>query len=156
MDKCVQGQHVCQLVLVETEFVQRMLEEWLTGTEKVPAVLKVSEVWAVLVELIISKDFTMHHGPDSVHFKVEMTAAGMKAAEAQGLENYFKLTSNISTSNMMLFDSDGRIKKFSSAEEVIEDFYPIRIKYYQMRKVMKLAHVLTGLLMLFRTTWLAS
>ena len=68
-----------------------------------------------------------------------MGAKELEKAEEQGLEEYFKLTSKVNTGNMMCFDFDGKIKKYNAPEEVIEDFYPIRLKYYQKRKVRHLA-----------------
>merc|ERR550537_2020288 len=38
------------------------------------------------------------------------------------------------TTNMMLFDQEGKVKKYSSAEEILYDFADVRITYYQMRK----------------------
>lgn len=60
-----------------------------------------------------------------------------KAAE-QGLINYFKLITKISTNNMMCFDAEGKIKKYNTPEEIIEEFYAIRLAYYQKRKVSEL------------------
>jgi DNA topoisomerase-2 len=56
-----------------------------------------------------------------------MAAKDLEKAEEQGLTEFFKLTSKINTSNMMCFDFDGKIKKYSSPEEMIEEFYPKRL-----------------------------
>lgn len=64
-----------------------------------------------------------------------MDAKQLEKAEEKGLLEFFKLTSKITTSNMICFDFDGKIKKYNSPEEVIEDFYPVRLAYYQKRKV---------------------
>lgn len=58
----------------------------------------------------------------------------MKAAEEEGFENRFKLTTTISTSNMVCFDLHGKIKKYNSPEEMIADFYPKRLEFYGLRK----------------------
>ena len=71
----------------------------------------------------------------NVHFIVTMSEKGMEAAEKQGFHEYFKLTTKINTSNMVCFDFDGKIKKYNSPEEIIEDFYPKRLAFYQKRKV---------------------
>jgi DNA topoisomerase-2 len=71
----------------------------------------------------------------NVHFVVTMAAKDLQQAEEKGLAEYFKLTGKINTSNMMCFDLEGKIKKYNSPEEVIEDFYPVRLSYYQKRKV---------------------
>ena len=64
-----------------------------------------------------------------------MTASGLVEAEKKGLIEFFKLTGKVNTGNMMCFDAEGKIKKYHSPEEVIEEFYPIRLAYYQKRKV---------------------
>jgi DNA topoisomerase II len=64
-----------------------------------------------------------------------MAAKDVEKAEEQGPTEFFKLTSKISTSNMICFDFEGKIKKYNSPEEIIEDFYPKRLAYYQKRKV---------------------
>ncbi|OSX67990.1 hypothetical protein POSPLADRAFT_1072653 [Postia placenta MAD-698-R-SB12] len=80
------------------------------------------------------KDYKEYHNNMNVHFVISMDANHMAKAEAQGLLEYFKLNTKISTSNMICFDFDGKIKKYNSPEEIIEDFYPKRLAYYQMRK----------------------
>lgn len=64
-----------------------------------------------------------------------MTASGLAEAEKKGLIEFFKLTGKVNSSNMMCFDAEGKIKKYNSPEEIIEEFYPIRLAYYQKRKV---------------------
>ena len=71
----------------------------------------------------------------NVHFVVTLGEKDMEKAEAQGFLEFFKLTSKINTSNMMCFDFDGKIKKYNAPEEIIEDFYPVRLMWYQKRKV---------------------
>merc|ERR1712066_686805 len=36
--------------------------------------------------------------------------------------------------NMVLFDSDGRIQKYKSAVQIMEEFCTVRLKYYDLRK----------------------
>lgn len=64
-----------------------------------------------------------------------MSAKDLEKAEAQGLLEFFKLTSKLNTSNMICFDFEGKIKKYDTAEDILEDFYPARLAYYQKRKV---------------------
>eukprot|EP00850_Spirogloea_muscicola_P005173 SM000023S07629 [mRNA] locus=s23:505696:515452:- [translate_table: standard] len=59
------------------------------------------------------KSFSQHHFDTTVHFVVELSEANMALALAEGLEKKFKLTSTISTTNMHLFDKDGRITKYA-------------------------------------------
>ncbi|KAI9451533.1 DNA topoisomerase [Russula earlei] len=80
------------------------------------------------------KDYKEHHDNVNVHFVVTMAAKDVEKAEEQGLNEFFKLTSKINTSNMICFDFDSKIKKYNSPEEIIDDFYPKRLAYYQKRK----------------------
>ena len=64
-----------------------------------------------------------------------MGAKDLDRAEKQGLLEFFKLTGKINTSNMICFDFDGKIKRYETAEEILEEFYPVRLAYYQKRKV---------------------
>lgn len=64
-----------------------------------------------------------------------MDAKELVKAEEKGLPEYFKLISKISTSNMICFDLDGKIRKYDSPESILEEFYPVRLSYYQKRKV---------------------
>ncbi|KAJ7197086.1 type II DNA topoisomerase [Mycena rebaudengoi] len=81
------------------------------------------------------KEYKEHHDTENVHFIVTMDAKQLEKAEEKGLVEFFKLTSKINTTNMMCFDFDSKIKKYNSPEEIIEDFYPMRLAYYQKRKV---------------------
>ncbi|KIP02564.1 hypothetical protein PHLGIDRAFT_37839 [Phlebiopsis gigantea 11061_1 CR5-6] len=80
------------------------------------------------------KDYKEYHDNMNVHFVVTLGEKDMEKAEAQGFLEFFKLTSKINTSNMMCFDFDGKIKKYNTPEEIIEDFYPVRLGWYQKRK----------------------
>lgn len=50
------------------------------------------------------------------------------------IERLFKLTSNISATNMNMFDSDIKLNKYDTPIDVLKDFYNIRLKYYAMRR----------------------
>ncbi|KAJ2913034.1 hypothetical protein MD484_g7391, partial [Candolleomyces efflorescens] len=80
------------------------------------------------------KDFKEHHDNLHVLFEVIMETKQLEAAEKTGLIEFFGLSSKLSTTNMMLFDFEGKIKKYDSPEEVIEEFFPMRLAYYQKRK----------------------
>jgi len=81
------------------------------------------------------KDYKEHHDNVNVHFVVTMSAKGMAKAEAQGLVEFFKLSKPMSTTNMICFNFEGKIAKYRAPEEIVEEFYPKRLAYYQKRKV---------------------
>ncbi|KAF7367438.1 DNA topoisomerase 2 [Mycena sanguinolenta] len=80
------------------------------------------------------KDYKEYHDNDGLNFTVTMDAKQLEKAEEKGLLEFFKLTTKITSSNMICFDFDGKIKKYNSPEEIMEDFYPVRLAYYQKRK----------------------
>ena len=57
------------------------------------------------------------------------------------LEKCLGLYTTQSTTNMNMFDANEKLKKYNTPEEIVEDYYPVRIKYYQKRK----AHLVDAL-----------
>mmetsp|Transcript_35793 Transcript_35793/g.64661 ORF Transcript_35793/g.64661 Transcript_35793/m.64661 type:complete len:1405 (+) Transcript_35793:113-4327(+) len=84
-------------------------------------------------------DFKEYHTENSVHFEVMMTEEQMKAAEQAGLEKTFKLRSTIATSNMVLFDQEGKIAKYNTALGILQDFCKLRRQMYVKRKAFLVA-----------------
>ncbi|KAJ3018452.1 DNA topoisomerase 2 [Thoreauomyces humboldtii] len=80
------------------------------------------------------KDYKEYHTDTAVHFVIDFTATQMERAEKEGLEKKFKLTNTKSMTNLVLFDSSGKLKKYESVEEIMEEFYALRLVYYQKRK----------------------
>lgn len=79
------------------------------------------------------KDMEEQHGLN-IRFVVKMSPDEMAKALKVGLLEKFKLISSISMSNMVAFDPLGRIKRYSSAQEILRDYYYVRLEYYQKRK----------------------
>jgi DNA topoisomerase-2 len=50
------------------------------------------------------------------------------------MEKLLKLYTTQTTTNMHAFDSKEKLRKYDSAEEIVEDFYPVRYEYYEKRK----------------------
>ncbi|CAE8691232.1 unnamed protein product [Polarella glacialis] len=80
-----------------------------------------------------------YHSENSVHFVLNMTPDKLAEAERRGFEKVFHLKSSISTSNMILFDANGKIKKYESPEDIIAEFAPVRLELYEKRKAHMLA-----------------
>lgn len=83
-------------------------------------------------------DFKENHTDTTVHFTLKFANAEtmntLIGKPSNGFLKKLKLESSITVSNMTMFDSNGRIKKYSSPEQVIDEFYPIRLNYYEKRK----------------------
>jgi DNA topoisomerase-2 len=51
-----------------------------------------------------------------------------------GLEKILKLCTSSSTTNMNLFNSEDKLKKYGNVEEIIDDYFDIRLEYYENRR----------------------
>ena len=81
------------------------------------------------------KDYEDYNDHNNVHFVIRMEDKCMKQALDEGLETRFKLTKSIATSNLVAFDAEGRITKYAGVEDIMKEFYGIRLKFYEKRKV---------------------
>ena len=81
------------------------------------------------------KDYDDYNTHKSVHFVVRLEEKHMKIALEEGLEEKFRLSRSIATSNLVAFDAEGRITKYSTVEDILKEFYQLRLKFYTKRKV---------------------
>ncbi|KAG0227897.1 DNA topoisomerase 2 [Actinomortierella wolfii] len=99
---------------------KEQLDSWVAGTEKQPA-------WI--------KDYRDDGTLSRINLTLTFAPEQLRKANANGeLGKNLKLIGSISTSNMVCFDPQGRIKKYSSPEEIIQDFYDVRLEFYRKRK----------------------
>ncbi|KAJ2397924.1 DNA topoisomerase 2 [Coemansia sp. RSA 2603] len=111
--------HISELpIRTWTESYKTLLNTWMTSEKGAPLI----------------KDFRYNASTLTVDITLTLTEDQMNKAEQQGFEERFKLASSITTTNMVCFDREGRLRRFSTPEEIIEDFYPLRLRYYQLRK----------------------
>merc|ERR1712194_229424 len=80
------------------------------------------------------QDVREYHTENKVHFELKMNEEEMKKIQEGGVEHTLKLWSTINETNMVLFDSEGKIKKYKTALEILEEFATIRLQYYHHRK----------------------
>ncbi|AYV86995.1 MAG: putative DNA topoisomerase 2-like isoform X1 [Sylvanvirus sp.] len=80
------------------------------------------------------KEVKEYHTDTKVCFLIKMTEEQMMKAKLKGLYKTFKLISSIQTSNMVLFNSRGQLRKYTNPEEIAAEFYDIRLQTYQARK----------------------
>lgn len=87
------------------------------------------------------KDFVSLSTEVAVDFTVVFPAGKVTELEASvdenginGIERVLRLTTTVSSSNMHLFNSDIRLTKYETTNDIIEAFYGVRIGLYQKRK----------------------
>ncbi|GLT73663.1 hypothetical protein SLA2020_455040 [Shorea laevis] len=93
-------------------------------------------------------EFRQYSDDTNVDFEVLLTEEKMMIARQDGLMKKFKLTTTISTSNMHLFDPKGVIKKYDTPEQILEEFFHIRLEFYEKRKKVLLENLERELLKL--------
>ncbi|KAA1105844.1 DNA topoisomerase 2 [Puccinia graminis f. sp. tritici] len=106
-------------VRVWNQSYKEQIEAWINSTDKIPALVK---------------DYREYHTETTVHFIISLTERGKDAIKKEGIEKVFKLSANLSITNMVCFDPSGKIKKYSTPEQILDDFYDVRLAYYQKRK----------------------
>lgn len=110
-------------------------------------ILKISElpigVWTesykeILSKKVIDKEikgFTERHSDLEVYYEIKLTDTLInKLKNEEDLLKHFKLISTISITNMVLFDKNGKIKKYNSVKEILIEYFDIRIEFYKKRK----------------------
>ena len=96
----------------------------------------------------IVKDIVSHSTDTVVDMTVELFPGKLAEWEAQrgphginGVEQHLRLSTTISTTNMHLFDTQGKLRKFANIDDILEAYYPERLAIYGKRK----EHVLAEL-----------
>uniref|UniRef100_A0A4W4H0G8 DNA topoisomerase 2 n=1 Tax=Electrophorus electricus TaxID=8005 RepID=A0A4W4H0G8_ELEEL len=100
-------------------YKENVLEVMLNGSEKAPALIT---------------DYKEYHTDTSVRFLVKMTEERLREAEAAGLHKVFKLQNPLTCNSMVLFDHVGGLKKYETVQDILKDFFELRLKYYVLRK----------------------
>uniref|UniRef100_A0A915LNL7 DNA topoisomerase type IIA domain-containing protein n=1 Tax=Meloidogyne javanica TaxID=6303 RepID=A0A915LNL7_MELJA len=69
------------------------------------------------------QDYKEYHTDTTVHFICRLKPDDMEKAEQKGLYDVFSLKSSINTSNMVLFDAAGCLRKFETPEQICQEFF---------------------------------
>jgi len=64
----------------------------------------------------------------------ELEASSDEVTGINGVEKLLKLSTTVSTTNMHMFNNECKLHKYTSVEEVIEEFYGVRLATYGKRK----------------------
>ena len=100
-------------------YKESVMEVMATGTDKTPQIIT---------------DYKEHHTDTTVRFVVTIPENNLKKAEAEGVHKFFKLQTTFSTNSMVLFDSKGCLKRYETPEQILEEFYRVRLEFYDKRK----------------------
>ncbi|XP_068431670.1 DNA topoisomerase 2-beta [Clinocottus analis] len=100
-------------------YKESVLEPMLQGTDKTPALIL---------------DYKEYHTDTTVKFVVRMSEEKLAQAESVGLHKVFKLQSSLTCNSMVLFDHMGCLKRYDSVQDILREFFDLRLQYYKLRK----------------------
>lgn len=80
------------------------------------------------------KDILDNGTESDVCFTINVTQEGYKMLASSGFFKKLKLSGSVATSNMVLFDNEGRIRKYEHTSEILEEFFHVRLDLYKKRK----------------------
>ena len=69
----------------------------------------------------------------------DLESVGRDANGVNGLEKLLKLTTTVSSTNMYMFNNEAKLKKYETVQEIIDEFYLVRMVTYQKRKDAQIA-----------------
>jgi DNA topoisomerase-2 len=96
-----------------------------TGKKSAPVI---KDFTSVSTELVV--DITVQFPKDELA-KLEET---VDANGMNGVYKLLKLSATIGTTNMHMFNADRKLHKYGTVEEIIDEFYEVRLKAYSDRK----------------------
>ncbi|KHJ48124.1 DNA gyrase/topoisomerase IV, A subunit [Trichuris suis] len=101
------------------QYKENVLEPMLYGSDNKQALIQ---------------DYKEYHTDTTVRFVIQMTPQNLAHCQREGVHKVFKLQNFINTSQMVLFDAEGCLRRFGSAEEILRCFYDVRLSMYEKRK----------------------
>ncbi|KAJ5292310.1 ubiquitin-conjugating enzyme E2 15 [Penicillium atrosanguineum] len=120
----------------EVEITELPIRTWTQDfKDKLEDIIKAEKVPSFI------KDYRDYNTHSKVHFVIQLDEKNMKGALSDGLEERFKLSKTIATTNLVAFDAEGRITKYATVDDILKEFYTIRLKYYERRKQHQLSEL---------------
>ncbi|XP_055353696.1 DNA topoisomerase 2-alpha-like [Paramacrobiotus metropolitanus] len=80
------------------------------------------------------QDYKEYHTDTTVRFVIRMSGQKFEEFQREGFHKTFKLQQTISMSSMVLFDSNGVIRKYDNVSDILREFFEVRMTFYGKRK----------------------
>ncbi|OGM42747.1 DNA topoisomerase II [Aspergillus bombycis] len=120
----------------EVEITELPIRTWTQDfKDKLEEIIKADKVPSFIKDY---KDYNTH---TKVHFIIQLDEKNMKGALSEGLEERFKLSKTVATTNLVAFDPEGRITKYATVDDILKEFYTYRLKFYEKRKQYQLSQL---------------
>jgi len=118
------------------EFLEKMLED---EPEKKDA--KGKKIVKKEKKINPFKGYVDNNTDTKIRFELEFEDGYLEEIETIKLEKMFHLRKNVSISNMHLYNYNGTITRYDNVNDIINEFYKVRLELYQKRKDYKLEHL---------------
>ncbi|CAF3975644.1 unnamed protein product, partial [Rotaria sp. Silwood2] len=79
-------------------------------------------------------DYKEYHTDTTVRFVVKLSHEQFAKFNEAGLHKSFRLQDTFKLTNMVLFDHNGILRRYKTAEEISEEFFMVRLQMYVKRK----------------------
>jgi DNA topoisomerase-2 len=79
-------------------------------------------------------DMKEYHAGNKVCFEIQFKEGFIGGMSDDVLDKYLRLTAPINLNNMVLFDTKGVLKRYPGMAEIMDDFYVVRLRQYELRK----------------------
>jgi DNA topoisomerase-2 len=120
------------------EITELPIGTWTTPYKEYLEMLETGDTKGKKVKLPVRiQKFTDNNTDESVHFMIKFPEENddlYELSQGKGINESFQLIEKINITNMHLFDCNGKIKKYETPLEIIEEFATIRLEYYVKRK----------------------
>jgi DNA topoisomerase-2 len=87
------------------------------------------------------KGYTDNNTDMKVHFELDFEDGFLEEMDSAKLEKMFHLSKRVSIGNMHLYNYNGTITRYDTINDIIDEFYNVRLELYQKRKDHKLENL---------------
>jgi DNA topoisomerase-2 len=111
-----------------------------TATTATTVKKKASKSTEIVVPIV---DYTIDPSDIKVHCVIKFAKGKLAELEAQqteyedcnGVDKLLKLYNTITTNNMNAFDSNDRLRNYETVNDIIDEYYDVRLEHYEKRKM---------------------
>jgi DNA topoisomerase-2 len=116
-----------------TTFLEGLMDGTTKNGKKIPSCIR--DFSSISTEVTVDFTVTFPRGRLS---ELEST---VDQFGINGIEKILKLTTTVSTTNMHMFNKECKLHKYINVQEIIEDFYDVRLEIYNKRKQNLISHM---------------
>ncbi|KAH0365153.1 type II DNA topoisomerase, partial [Aureobasidium melanogenum] len=85
------------------------------------------------------KSYTEHPAGQGVRFELVMSDSDMDTAAQRDLEARLSLHRTIENNSLVALDESGKVQKYATDLDILEEFYLLKVQAYKMRKFLQLS-----------------